>query len=92
VKQGHLATWPGLAEDAIAKHKRRQNIHSTSKEMKVISDLENAKVTPVGTGKNTHLVYAVVIDQGQLYNFLTGIFPQRSGKVNWYVMVVYSFD
>jgi hypothetical protein len=33
-----------------------------------------------------------VIDQGQIYTALTGIFPQRSSKGNWYIMVVYSFD
>jgi hypothetical protein len=36
--------------------------------------------------KKTHLVYAVVIDQVQLYTDLTGIFPVRSSKG------VYSFD
>jgi hypothetical protein len=54
--------------------------------------LEDAKVTLVGVGYNTHFVYAVFIDQGHIYTGLTGRFPQRSSKVNWYVMVVYSFD
>jgi hypothetical protein len=34
----------------------------------------------------------VIIDQGQIYTDLTGRFPLRSSKLNWYVMVVYSFD
>jgi hypothetical protein len=42
--------------------------------MKITSDLEDATVTPVGTGEKTHLVYAVVIDQGQIYTELTGRF------------------
>jgi hypothetical protein len=43
-------------------------------------------------GRKTLLVYAVVIDQAQLYTDLTGIFLQRSSKGNWNIMVVYSFD
>jgi hypothetical protein len=52
VKQGHLITWPGLAEDAIIKHlkmtpstsvghmnQERQNTRSTSKEIQVTSEL-----------------------------------------------------
>jgi hypothetical protein len=79
VKQGHLPTWPGLTEYSINKNlkltpatamghtnKKRQNIRSTSKEVKITSDLEEAIVTPVGTGDKTRLVYTVVIDQGQL--------------------------
>jgi hypothetical protein len=105
VKQGHIATWPGLTEDAINKHlkltpatsmgcmnQKRQNIHSTSKAVAVTSDLEDTTVTLAGTGTKTHFVYSAVIDQGQLYTDLTGRFPQRSSKGNWYVMVVYSFD
>jgi hypothetical protein len=46
VKQGHIATWPGVTEDAISKNlkmtpstamghmnQKRQNIHSTRKYM-----------------------------------------------------------
>jgi hypothetical protein len=70
-------------------NQKRENIHSTSKEVNITSDMEDAKVTPSGTGDKTHLVYAVFIGQGQLHTDLTGRFPQRSGKGNWYVMVVY---
>jgi hypothetical protein len=78
VKNGHLITWPGLTEQAINKHlkmtpatamghmnQRRQNIRSTSK-ASITSDIEDEAVTPDGLGSKTHLVYAVVIDQGQL--------------------------
>jgi hypothetical protein len=37
-------------------------------------------------------VYAVVVDQGQLYTDLTGKFPVRSSKGNSYVMVCYVYD
>jgi hypothetical protein len=57
--------------------------------MQVTYNLEDEEVTPVGRGEKTHLVYAVVVDQVQLYTDLTGRFPVRSSKVNWYVMVVY---
>jgi hypothetical protein len=60
--------------------------------MKVTSYLEDATVTPDDTGEKKHLAYAVVIYQGRLYTDLNGRFPQRSSKVNWYLMVVYSFD
>jgi hypothetical protein len=100
-----LITWPGLTEEAIHKylkitpatamghmHQKRQNIRSTSKIVEVTSDLEDVSVTPVDTGEKTNLVYAVVIDQGQLYTDLTGRFPVRSSKGNWYIMIVYSYD
>jgi hypothetical protein len=43
-------------------------------------------------GTKTHLVYAVVVDQGQLYTDMTGKFPVRSRKGNSYVMVCYVYD
>jgi hypothetical protein len=95
VKDGHLITWPGLMEDAINTHlkltpatamghmnQRRQNIRSTSKEP------VKKKPTPdTDLGTKTHLVYAFVVDQGQLYTNLTGKFPVRSSRGNSYVMV-----
>jgi hypothetical protein len=99
VKNGHLIIWPGLTEQAINKHlkmtpatamghmnQRRQNIRSTSK-VSITSDIEDETVTPVGVGSKTHFVYAVVIEQGQLYTDLTGRFPVRSIKGNWYIMI-----
>jgi hypothetical protein len=104
VKSGHIITWPGLTEQAVNKHlkltpattmghmnQRRQNIRSTSK-TPITSDMEDEEVTPAGLGTKTHLVYAVVVDQGQLYTDLTGRFPVRSSKGNWYVMVCYAYD
>jgi hypothetical protein len=100
VKDGHLITWPGLTEDAINKHlkltpatamghmnQRCQNIRSTSK---VPIEKQHPPDTDLGT--KTHLVYAVVVDQGQLYTDLTGKFPVRSSKGNSYVMVCYIYD
>jgi hypothetical protein len=94
VKDGHLITWPGLTEDAINKHlkltpatamvhinQRRQNIRSTSK-----ATIEKQLPPDTDLGTNTHLVYAVVVDQGQLYTDLTGKFPVRSSKGSSYVM------
>jgi hypothetical protein len=100
VKDGHLITWPGLTEKAINKHlkltpatamghmsQRRQNIRSTSK-----APIEKQPTTDTDLGTKTHLVYAVVVDQGQLYTDLTGKFPIRSSKGNSYVMVCYVYD
>jgi hypothetical protein len=57
-------------------NQKRQNIRSTSKAVVITSDLDDTTVTPEGNGDKTHVVYAVVIDQGQLYNDLTGRFTQ----------------
>jgi hypothetical protein len=99
VKNGHIITWPGLTEQAINKHlkmtpatamghmnQRRQNMRSTSK-VSTTSDIEDEAVAPAGLGSKTHLVYAVVIYQGQLYTDLTGRLPVTSSKGNWYVMI-----
>jgi hypothetical protein len=100
VKDGHLLTWPGLTEDAINKHLKltpatamrhmnqwRQNILSTSK-----APYEKKQSPYTDFGTNSHLVYAVIVDQGQLYTDLTGKFPVRSSKGNSYVMVCYIYD
>jgi hypothetical protein len=100
VKDGHLITWPGLTEDTINNHlkltlatamchmnQRRQNIRSTSK-----APIEKQPTPDIDLGTKTHLVYAVVVDQGQLYTDLTGKFPTRSSKGNSYVMVCYVYD
>jgi hypothetical protein len=90
VKNGHLVTWPGLTEEVIHKHlkltpatalghmnQRCQNIRSTSK-----TQVEDVPTTDTNLGTKTHLVYAVLVDQGQLYTDLTGKFPLRSSKGN----------
>jgi hypothetical protein len=100
VKDGYLITWPGLTEDAINKHLKltpatamfhmnhqRQNIRSTSK-----APIEKQPTPDTDLGTNTHLMYAVVVDQAQLYTDLTGKFPVRSSKGNSYVMVCYVYD
>jgi hypothetical protein len=78
-KNGHLITWPGLTEQAINQHlkltpvttmchmnQRRQNIILTTK-TPITSDTDDVTVTPAGLGTKNHLVYAVLVDQGQLY-------------------------
>jgi hypothetical protein len=100
IKDGHLITWPGLTEDAINKHlkltpttamghmnQRLENIRSTSK-----APIEKQQPPDTDLGTKTHLVYAVVVDQGQLYTDLMGKFPVRSRKGNSYVMVCYIYD
>jgi hypothetical protein len=100
VKDGHLITWPGLTEDAINKHlkltpstamghmnQRRQNISSTSK-----TPIADEPTADKNLGTKTHPVYAVLVDQGQLYTDLTGKFPVRSSKGNSYVMFCYVYD
>jgi hypothetical protein len=68
-------------------NQRRQNIRSTSK-----TPIAAAPTADTDLGTKTHLVYAVLVDQGQLYTDLTGKFPVRSSKGNSYVMVFYVYD
>jgi hypothetical protein len=104
VKNGHMVTWPGLTEKSINKHlnlppattvgnmnQRCQNIRSTSK-TPITSDIEDIAATTTKSGTKTHLVYAVLVDQGQLYTDLTESFTVRSSKGNWNVMICYVFD
>jgi hypothetical protein len=66
---------------------RRQHIRSTSKAL-----IAEEATTDTDLGTKTHLVYAVLVDQGQLYTDLTGKFPVGSSKGNSYVMVCYVYD
>jgi hypothetical protein len=72
-------------------NQRRQKIRSTSK-TPITSDIEDIKTTNTNLGTKTHLVYAILVYQGQLYTDLTGKFPVRSSKGNSYIMVCYVFD
>jgi hypothetical protein len=65
----------------------RQNIRSTSK-----TPIADEPIPDTDLGTKTHLVYAVVVDQGQLYMDLMGKFPVPSSKGNSYVMVCYVYD
>jgi hypothetical protein len=66
---------------------RRQKIRSTSK-----TAIDDDPTTDTNSGTKTHLVYAVLVHQGQLYTDLTGKFPVRSSKGNSYVMVCYVYE
>jgi hypothetical protein len=68
-------------------NQRPQNIRSTSK-----ASNEKQQPSDADLGTKTHLVYTVVVDQGQLYTDLTGKFPVRSRKGNSYVMLCYIYD
>jgi hypothetical protein len=102
VKKGYLATWPGLTVEDINKHfklttatamghmnQKRQNIRSTKEKL---LEAENEVITPLVSGEKTHLVFAVVLDKGQIYTDLTGSFPTRSSKGNNGLMICYSYD
>jgi hypothetical protein len=104
VKNGHLIAWPSLTEEAINTHLKLtpatamghmnqtlQNIRSTSK-TPITTAMEDVTSPNTNLGTRTHLVYAVLVDQVQLYTDLTGKFPVRSSKGNSYVMVCYVYD
>jgi hypothetical protein len=94
VNNGHLVTWPGLTEKVINKNlkltpatnmghmnQRCKNIRSRSK-TPITSDIEDVTATPATSGTKTQLVYAVLVDQGQLYTDLMWKFTVRYGKGN----------
>jgi hypothetical protein len=94
VTNGHLITWPvnnhlKLTPATVMGHmnQRRQNIRSTSK-----APADKQQPPDKDLGAKTYLVYAVVVDQGQLYTDLTRKFLVRSSKGNYYVMVCYIYD
>jgi hypothetical protein len=104
VKNGHIITWPGLTEKSINTHlkltpatnmghmnQRRQQISYTSK-TPITTHIDDITTPNTNSGTKTHLIYAVLIDQGQLYTNLTGKFPVRSSKGNSYIMVCYVYD
>jgi hypothetical protein len=68
-------------------NQRRQDIRSTSK-----TPSAEPTIPATDLGSKTHLVYAVVGDQRQLYTDLTGNCLVRSSKGNSYVMVCYVYD
>jgi hypothetical protein len=72
-------------------NQRRQHIRSTSKNP-ITTHIDDITTTNTKSGTKTHLVYAVLVDQGQLYTDLTGKFPVRCSKGNYYVMVCYVYD
>jgi hypothetical protein len=68
-------------------NQRHHNIRSTTK-----MPISDAPTADTDLGAKTHLVYAVLVDQGQLYTDLTGKFPVQFSKGNSYVMVCYVYD
>jgi hypothetical protein len=81
----HLKLTPATAMGNM--NQRRQNTLSNTK-----VPIEKQPTPDTDLGTKTHLVYAVVVDQGELYTDLTGKFPVRSSKGNSYVMVCYIYD
>jgi hypothetical protein len=70
-------------------NQKRQNIHLTKEK---IHEYEDEDITPQGSGGKTHLVFAVFLDQGQIYTALTGTFPTLSSKGKNVFMICYSYD
>jgi hypothetical protein len=100
LKDGYLTTWPGLTEDDVHSHlklmpttamgymnQKRQSIRSTAK-----APFADAAPSKTDLGTKPHFVYAVLVDQGQLYTDLTEKLPVRSSKGNSYAMVCYVYD
>jgi hypothetical protein len=77
------------AADMGHMNQKRQNIRSTKEKL---LEAEDEDITPLGSGEKTHLVFAVVLDEGQIYTDLIGYFPTRSSKGNNGLMICYSYD
>jgi hypothetical protein len=100
VKDVHLITWPGPTEDAIHAYLKLTpatamgHMNQRIQKNKSTAQAPSADTAPPNTylGTKTHLDYAVLVDQGQLYTDLTGKFPVRTSKENSYVMVCYVYD
>jgi hypothetical protein len=67
-------------------NQRRQHIRSTSK-TPITSDIEDFTTNNTNSGTKSRLVYAVLVNQGQLYTDLTGKKSVSSSKGNSYVIV-----
>jgi hypothetical protein len=65
-------------------NQRRQNIRFTSR-----TPIMDAPPVYTDVGTKTHLVYAILVEQGHIYTDLTGKFPVQSSKGNSYIMVSY---
>jgi hypothetical protein len=83
----HLKLTPATAMGHM--NQKRQNIRSTKEK---IHEADDENITPQGSGEKTHLVFAVVLDQGQIYTDVTGTFPMQSSKGNNMLMILYSYD
>jgi hypothetical protein len=71
-------------------NQRQQNIQPTKERLLEPENEDN--ITPLGSGEKTHLFFAVVLYQGQIYTDLTGSFPTQSRKGNNKLMICYSYD
>jgi hypothetical protein len=69
-------------------NQKQQNIWSTKEKL---LESEDEDITLMGSGENTHSVFAVVLGQGQIYTDLTGTFPTLSSKGNKGLMICYSY-
>jgi hypothetical protein len=70
-------------------NQKRQNIRSTKEKY---LETEDEDITPMGSGERKHLVFSVVLEQGQIYTELKGNFPTRSSKGSNRLMICYSYD
>jgi hypothetical protein len=67
------------------------NARLAKNEANAVSTHQQTIIVGLTTTKSPTL-NAVLVDQGKLYTDLTGKFPVRPSKGNWYVVVCYVFD
>jgi hypothetical protein len=70
-------------------NQRRQNTRSTKPKLIAQDDDD---INPLGSEEKTHLVFAVILDHGQVYTDLTGAFPTQSSRGNNGLIICYSYD
>jgi hypothetical protein len=101
VKNGHLATWPGMTTENINKHlpksiatalglidQQHKNTRSTKPKTPTTTPTPQSDTQPTSENPNeqTHQVFPAIIDAD------TGKFPVTSSRGNKYVFVLYDYD
>jgi hypothetical protein len=95
IRAGHFATWPGLTEDLVRKHLRKEiatvkgHLSQRRKKMRSTTTtfarhaphaIEVDDITPEAAHVKTHQVFAAMVDVGKVYGDLTGRFPIQSSS------------
>jgi hypothetical protein len=100
IEAGNFTGWPALSPDSVSKYinkadatvkghmnQQRQNTRSTQKRPPSV----DPTLAPKDTGK-TDLVYATIVNSGQIHSDLTGRFPTTSARGKKYAVVLYYYD
>jgi hypothetical protein len=71
-------------------NQQMMSMHSTHPNKEPACDFQAHP--PIEDGINTHIVYAAMVDVGQIYTDQTGSFNVQSRRFHKYIMVLYDFN